>query len=118
MGTSSSFALPLSSSSLSFTLIIRAARSTVRSLITLVSDLHLSLNLSNSSSATFSRDCSCPLARRASARSLLSCMVMSAVGGLEAGSFDAAFGTQDDMRAAFSASRAAVRSASLVSIHG
>jgi hypothetical protein len=43
---------------------------------------------------------------------------MSVVGGLKAESFDAALGTPDDMMAAFSASRAAVRSASLVSIHG
>jgi hypothetical protein len=42
---------------------------------------------------------------------------MSAVGGLEAGSVDAALGTPDDIIAAFSASRAAVRSASRVSIH-
>jgi hypothetical protein len=43
---------------------------------------------------------------------------MSVVGELKAGSFDAALETPDDMIAAFSASRAAVRSASLVSIHG
>lgn len=58
MGTSSSFALPFSSSSLSFTLIIRAARSAERSLIALASDLLLSLNLSSSSSAALNRDCS------------------------------------------------------------
>ncbi len=108
MGTSSSFALPFSSSSRSFTLVIRAARSVERSLMTLVSVLLLSLSLSSSSSATFIRDCNCPLARRASARSLFSCRVISAVGGLEAGSFDAALGTPDDMLAAFPASRAAV----------
>jgi hypothetical protein len=43
---------------------------------------------------------------------------MLVVGGLKTESFDAALGTPDDIMAAFSASRAAVRSASLVSIHG
>lgn len=109
--TSINLAFPLSSSSRSLTFWVRTARSLVRSSIVLVSDFVLARSITNSASAAFIRACSVPFDRKASARSLLSCAFPSFGEGCE-GSFGE--GSEESL-AAFCASRAAVRSRSVVS---
>jgi hypothetical protein len=75
--------------------------------------LLFAFSLSNSASATLVRDWSCPLDRKASANPNLICSVpsFSALGTV--GFFDLG---SEDVFAAFSASRAAARSRSLVTV--
>ncbi len=89
-----------------------------RSLIVSVSEMLLSLNFSSSSSTALSLAFSWPFARNASARSLfawLKCSLEEIEARVGSGGF--AIEVADDALAAFSASNAAVRSASRVSMH-
>jgi hypothetical protein len=79
-----------------------------------VSDLLVVLKFTSSASAALIRDCSCPLERKASARSLLICAVPSFADAGAAGS--RGFASAADGLADFSASRAAVRSKRLVTM--
>jgi hypothetical protein len=82
----------------------------------LVSFLVFALRLTSSASAALTRACSVPFDRKASARSLLSCAFPSLGVEALAGSFGE--GSEVAALTAFSASREAVRSRSVVSRSG
>ncbi len=67
--TSNNFVFPLSSSSLSLSFWLRKTRSLDRSSISFPYDLFFAFNLTSSASAIFVRPCSCPLDRKAAAKS-------------------------------------------------
>lgn len=127
--TSTSFRFSRSSSSLSRSLTISAVRSADSSLTTRASDLVLARSSATSSSAFFSRVCSAPRERNASARSRRSCAISGSDVVWEASPADGG-GSRDFLldlgvsglgvaaaaaaraaRTSFSASRAATRSA-------
>jgi hypothetical protein len=79
------------------------------------SDLPLARSLTSSASATLIRDCNCPFERRASAKSLLIWAVASVGAAGSPGSRGLESWVEGSLDA-FSASRAAVRSRSCVTV--